>query len=101
MFGQQLNHGKWHWGIGLALALISAAALSAQSRQNSVELYAQGIRQSTVADQIRAMEQYLAVAENGILKQDALEVLIWDYTRMDSAGRVRQLAEQLRQLDAN
>lgn len=101
MVRQQLNHGKWHWGIGLALALMSATVLSAQSRQNSVELYAQGIRQSTVADQIRAMEQYLAVAENGILKQDALEVLIWDYIRMDSAGRVRQLAEQLRQLDAS
>lgn len=101
MFGQQLEHGKWHWGVGFGVALLSATLLSAQSRQNSVELYAQGIRQSTVADQIRAMEQYLAVAENGILKQDALEVLIWDYIRMDSAGRVRQLAQELRQLDAN
>ena len=102
MSNQQLHYAEWHrWGIAVVLAVISATVLPAQSRQNSVELYAQGIRQSTVADQIRAMEQYLAVAENGILKQDALEVLIWDYTRMDSAGRVEQLAEQLRQLDAN
>jgi tetratricopeptide (TPR) repeat protein len=101
MTGQQFNHGKWRdWGIVLVLAALSGT-MRAQSRQNSVELYAQGIRQSTVADQIRAMEQYLAVAENGILKQDALEVLIWDYTRMDSSGRVKQLAEQLRQLDTN
>ncbi len=100
MFSQQQHRAEWRrWTLSIALACLSTTILPAQTGQNSVELYAQAIRQSTVADQIRAMEQYLAVAESGILKQDALEVLIWDYTRMDSAGRVKQLAEELRQID--
>jgi tetratricopeptide (TPR) repeat protein len=100
MFAQQPERAEWRrWTLCIAVGFLSATILPAQTRQNSVELYAQAIRQSTVADQIRAMEQYLAIAENGILKQDALEVLIWDYTRMDSAGRVKQHAEELRQLD--
>ncbi|HKW76381.1 MAG TPA: VWA domain-containing protein [Terriglobales bacterium] len=100
MLPQKPHRAEWRlWSLPLILAALAGTIVPAQTRQNSVELYAQGIRQSTVADQIRAMEQYLAVAENGILKQDALEVLIWDYTRMDSAGRVKQLAEELRALN--
>ncbi|HET6935189.1 MAG TPA: tetratricopeptide repeat protein [Candidatus Angelobacter sp.] len=68
---------------------------------NSVEQYANAIRQSTVAGQIEGMEKYLAVAENGVLKQDALEVLIWDYTRMGSYGHVKQRAQDLLALDGN
>ncbi len=68
---------------------------------NSVEQYANAIRQSTVAGQIEAMEKYLAVAENGVLKRDALEVLIWDYIRMGSLGHVKQRAQDLLALDGN
>jgi tetratricopeptide (TPR) repeat protein len=45
------------------------------------------------------MEHYLTIAENGILKQDALEVLIWDYTRTGSLEHVKQRAQDLLRLD--
>jgi tetratricopeptide (TPR) repeat protein len=83
----------------LLACLLLAATAAAQAGQNSVEAYAEAIRQSTVAGQITAMEHYLTVAENGILKQDALEVLIWDYTRMGSAGHVKERSRELQQLD--
>jgi tetratricopeptide (TPR) repeat protein len=79
--------------------LCCSSCLAAQEKENSVQAYAEGIRQSTVAGQIAAMEHYLSVAENGILKQDALEVLIWDYTRTGSAEHVRQRAQELLRLD--
>ena len=79
--------------------VLCALATIAQTQQNSVEAYAKAIQQSTVAGQISAMEQYLAIAENGVLKQDALEVLIWDYTRTSSVERVKQRAQELLQLD--
>lgn len=84
-------------------ALVCSLPLSgrAQAPVNSVEQYANAIRQSTVAGQIEGMEKYLAVAENGVLKQDALEVLIWDYTRMGSYGHVKQRAQDLLALDGN
>ncbi|MGH9569853.1 MAG: hypothetical protein ACRD4F_09440, partial [Candidatus Angelobacter sp.] len=83
----------------LLACLLLAATAAAQASPNSVEAYAEAIRQSTVAGQITAMEHYLTVAENGILKQDALEVLIWDYTRMGSAGHVKERSRELQQLD--
>ncbi|HET7873565.1 MAG TPA: VWA domain-containing protein [Terriglobales bacterium] len=52
-----------------------------------------------MAGQIAALEHYLSIAENGILKQDALEVLIWDYTRTGSVEHVRQRAQDLLRLD--
>lgn len=79
------------------LGVISASR--GQNSSSSVEQYANAIRQSTVAGQIDAMERYLPVAENGILKQDALTVLIWDYTRMGSLGHVEQRAKELLALD--
>ncbi len=83
----------------LGLFVLCALTATAQPKPNSVEAYAKAIQQSTVAGQISAMEHYLAIAENGILKQDALEVLIWDYTRTGSAQRMKQRAQDLLRLD--
>ncbi len=57
------------------------------------------MKQPRVADQIAELERYLTVAENGILKHDALEVLTWDYMRMSSAEHVKQRAQQLLAMD--
>jgi tetratricopeptide (TPR) repeat protein len=85
----------------LFVASCLAASGHGQNNPNSVERYANAIRQSTVAGQIEAMERYLTVAENGVLKQDALEVLVWDYTRTGSFGHVKQRAQELLELDRN
>lgn len=81
------------------LVLCTGILAFAQEKENSVQAYADGIRQSTVAGQIAALEHYLTIAENGILKQDALEVLIWDYTRTGSVDHVKQRAQELLRLD--
>src|SRR4051794_17329584 len=60
------------------------------TQPTSLEIYANAMKQPRVADQITELERYLTVAENGILKQDALEVLTWNYMRMGSADHVKQ-----------
>jgi tetratricopeptide (TPR) repeat protein len=69
------------------------------SQPTSLEIYANAMKQPRVADQIAELERYLTVAENGILKQDALEVLTWDYMRMGSSDHVKQRAQQLLAID--
>jgi tetratricopeptide (TPR) repeat protein len=69
------------------------------TQPTSLEIYANAMKQPRVADQIAELERYLTVAENGILKHDALEVLTWDYMRMSSAEHVKQRAQQLLAMD--
>lgn len=69
------------------------------TQQTSLEIYANAMKQPRVADQIAELERYLTVADNGILKQDALEVLTWDYMRMGSSDHVKQRAQQLLAID--
>jgi tetratricopeptide (TPR) repeat protein len=69
------------------------------TQPTSLEIYANAMKKPRVADQIAELERYLTVAENGILKHDALEVLTWDYMRMSSAEHVKQRAQQLLAMD--
>src|SRR6185437_14295021 len=71
--------------------LLLLAKAGGQSRPTGLELYAEAMKQPQIDQQITGLEHFLAVAENGYLKQDALEVLIWDYVRM---GRVRQAQQR-------
>ena len=73
---------------------------SGQNSQTSLEVYASAMKQPQVAEQIAGLERFLSMSENGILKQDALEVLIWDYTRMGSLGHAQQRGADLLKLDA-
>ena len=82
----------------LCLLMAPVAAL-AQAGESSVEAYANAMKQVRVADQIAALEHYLTLSQNSILKQDALEVLIWDYQRMGSTEHVNQRASDLMKLD--
>jgi tetratricopeptide (TPR) repeat protein len=89
----------WYIAISPALFPLPACAASQSASQasqpTSLEIYANAMKQPRVADQIAELERYLTVAENGILKHDALEVLTWDYMRMSSAEHVKQRAKQL------
>ena len=69
------------------------------TQPTSLEIYANAMKQPRVADQIPELERYLSVADNGILKQDALEVLTWDYMRMNSVEHVKRRAQQLLTMD--
>src|SRR6478735_6620943 len=96
----------WLWLIAMSPALFPLPARAASqtasqaSQPTSLEIYANAMKQPRVADQIAELERYLTVAENGILKHDALEVLTWDYMRMSSAEHVKQRAQQLLGMDA-
>ncbi len=105
MFGSSSLEGNSFWlkgGWGLWLALVAAILFSSTARAasqspqpTSLEIYANAMKQPRVADQIAELERYLSVADSGILKQDALEVLTWDYMRMSSVEHVKQRAQQL------
>jgi tetratricopeptide (TPR) repeat protein len=92
--------------LAIALAVCSFAVGGvAQNAQpspapTSLEIYANAMKQPRISDQIAELERYLSVADNGILKQDALEVLTWDYMRMGSVDHVKQRAQQLLAIDA-
>ena len=75
------------------------ADAAGQSRPTSLELYANAMKQPQVEQQITGLENFLTVAETGYLKQDALEVLIWDYVRMGRLGQAQQRAADLRKMD--
>jgi tetratricopeptide (TPR) repeat protein len=86
----------------LSLCLMLMAAPwrgAAQKDQSSLEIYANAMKQPQVAEQISGLDKYLTMAGSSVLKQDALEVLIWDYTRMGSIGHAQQRAAELMQLD--
>lgn len=78
----------------LSLCVLLAMA-AAQSGTTSLELYARAMKQPRLSEQIAGLEQFVVRAGNDFLKQDALEVLIWDYTRMGSQGHAQQHAGEL------
>lgn len=82
----------------LSVYVLSAMA-AAQSGTTSLELYASAMKQPRLSEQIAALEQFIARAGNDFLKQDALEVLIWDYTRMGNQGHAQQHAAELLKTD--
>jgi tetratricopeptide (TPR) repeat protein len=83
----------------VAGSLLLLATAGGQSRPTGLELYAEAMKQPQIDQQITGLEHFLAVAENGYLKQDALEVLIWDYVRMGRVGQAQQRAADLQKID--
>lgn len=82
----------------LSVCVLLAMA-AAQSGTTSLELYARAMKQPRLSEQIAGLEQFVARAGNDFLKQDALEVLIWDYTRMGNQGHAQQHAGELLKID--
>lgn len=86
--------------VALAVVLLgSITVLAAQTGQTSLEVYANAMKQPQLSQQITQLEKFLGMADNGILKHDALEVLIWDYVRMGSTGQAQQRATDLLRMD--
>ena len=78
---------------------ILLVAATAQTERTNLELYASAMKQSQLSEQITGLERFVARAGNDFLKQDALEVLIWDCTRMANTGHAQQHAAELLKID--
>ncbi len=94
--------GKRRANLFCSLGMLVAGlfwASPAGAQANAVEAYADAMKQPRIAEQIAGLERYLSVAQNSILRQDALEVLIWDYLRMGSVRHVQERALELLKLD--
>jgi len=88
----------------IAFCLISGYARAqtpqnAQAPQNSVEVYANAVKQSVIVERVAAMEQYLTLPGASSLKADALEFLIWDHLRLQHRARAVQHARELLALE--
>ena len=98
-----LHARKYRFVFRTLLCVLSVCVLpamtAAQSGTTSLELYARAMKQPRLSGQIAGLEQFVARAGNDFLKQDALEVLIWDYTRMGNQGRAQQHAGELQKID--
>ncbi|HMC30764.1 MAG TPA: VWA domain-containing protein [Candidatus Angelobacter sp.] len=90
---------RWNTIFRLSIAAILLVGLCAvargQSAQSSVEVYADAIKQSVIAQRIVAMEHYLTLSSGGSLKTDALEFLIWDHMRLGHQAQSLQHAQEL------
>ena len=86
--------------VALAFMLLACVSgISAQTKQTSLEVYANAMKQPQLSQQITELEKFLSMADNGFLKHDALEVLIWDYIRMGSTGLAQQRASDLMKME--
>src|SRR6185437_10662505 len=97
---RKYSHSRRFCAAGLgALILAAATALAAQTGQTSLEVYANAMKQPQLSQQITELEKFVGMADSGVLKHDALEVLIWDYVRMGSTGHAQQTAADLLRTD--
>ncbi len=83
----------------LAIIVLTCFASAQTSNTSDIEAYAAAMKQSSIADRITAMEHFLATADSGSLKTDALEVLAWDYRQMGNPPKSNSTAETLLKLD--
>jgi hypothetical protein len=91
--------GRSHRFLLLAVVAITCLASAQTSNTSGIEAYAAAMKQSSIADRITAMEHFLAMADSGALKADALEVLAWDYRQMSNPSKSTSAAEALLKLD--
>jgi len=81
------------------MLLATVGGVAAQTGQTSLEVYANAMKQPQLSQQITELEKFLGMADSGILKHDALEVVIWDYIRMGNTSRAQQRAADLLKMD--
>ncbi|HET9282864.1 MAG TPA: hypothetical protein VFR24_12980 [Candidatus Angelobacter sp.] len=79
----------------LMLMCFAVCVARGQTAQNSVEAYADAVKQSVIAQRVTAMEHYLTLPGIGSLKVDALEFLIWDHLRLGHQPQALQHAREL------
>lgn len=64
-------------------------------------MYTSAVRQSRIADRMAGMQQFLTSYPKSDLREDALELLVWDSMESGQREQARQYAHQLRQMDPN
>ncbi|WP_041855520.1 VWA domain-containing protein [Candidatus Korobacter versatilis] len=67
--------------------------------QNELDLYTTAVRQSRISDRSAWMARFLKEHPQSDLREDALEVLVWDAMESGQRDQSRQYAQELRQID--
>jgi hypothetical protein len=81
----------------IVLMLLCACPIVAQAQQDSsgLEQYLAAVKQADPAKQIAGLERYLNTNPSGSLRNDALAIAAWDYTRTFDRARAADRARQL------
>lgn len=79
----------------LAVGTFGVWARAQSAETNSVSVYADAIKQSTISERITGLERYLTLPTSGTLRIDALEFLVWDHTRLGHQAKSAQHAQEL------
>jgi tetratricopeptide (TPR) repeat protein len=77
------------------LVVLSCHAFS----QSSLDVYTSAVRQSRIDNRMAGMEHFLAAYPKSGLREDALEILVWDAMESGLREKARAHAAELRQLD--
>ena len=80
------------------LTLVLAAGCTAVA-QSSLDVYTSAVRQSRISDRMAGMERFLSTYPTSDLRQDALEILVWDSLESGQREQARTRAEELRKLE--
>jgi len=80
-------------------AALSVAAVGQDS--SGLEQYLNAVKQSDPNKQVAGLEQYLSNNHSGSLRNDALAIAAWDYTRVFDRPRAADRARQLRLVDSS
>ena len=81
------------------LLLFPLAASSLGFSQSSLDRYTSAVRQTRISDRMAGMEQFLSAYPNTSLREDALEILVWDSMESGQREQGRTRANELRQID--
>jgi hypothetical protein len=78
----------------IVLMLLCACPIVAQAQQDSsgLEQYLAAVKQADPAKQIAGLERYLNTNPSGSLRNDALAIAAWDYTRTFDRARAADRA---------
>ncbi|HZI58953.1 MAG TPA: VWA domain-containing protein [Verrucomicrobiae bacterium] len=82
----------------LAVSIFGVRVRAQSAETNSVSVYADAIKQSTISERISGLERYLTLPTSGTLRIDALEFLVWDHTRLGHQAQSAQHAQKLLQV---
>ncbi len=84
----------------LFVVVVLLAANGRGFSQNSLDVYTSAVRQSRIVDRVAGMEHFLAAYPTSGLREDALELLVWDSLESGQQEKARTHANELRQIDS-
>jgi von Willebrand factor type A domain len=80
---------------GVLVLALSIAPVALAQDSTGLELYLNSVKQSDPVKQVSGLENYLAGNPSGSLRNDALTIAAWDYTRTFNHVRAAERARQL------